>query len=139
MSDREGNEKSPTTNTLRGFDTAAGTWQDVHVENAAPGNFGTLGLTRNGQLEYAVLNRGTGTLVLYRLADGTSYEVPYDDTTYGDSDNGGFPVALTGDGRVLVTDGYVASRSNVLGYGLIDEAAYLAGSREYTKIKMWEE
>lgn len=88
MSDWDGNENSQTTNTLRGFDTAAGTWQDVHVENAAPGNFGTLGLTRNGQLEYAALNRGTGTLVLYRLADGTSYEVHYEDTSYGDSDNG---------------------------------------------------
>ena len=134
MSEWDGNESSPTTNTLRGFDTASGTWQDVHVENAAPGNFGTLGLTRNGQLEYAALNWGTHTLVFYKLADGTTYEVPYDD-----SGNGGFPVALTGDGRVLVTDGYVASRSNVLGYGLIDEDAYLAGSREYTKVKMWEE
>ncbi|WP_455501513.1 hypothetical protein [Gemmiger sp.] len=131
MSAWDGNENSPTTNTLRGFDTAAGTWQDVHAENAAPGNFGTLGLTRGGQLEYAVLNWGTGTLVLYKLADGTTYEVSY-------SDNDGFPVALTEDGRVVVTDGRVANRGNDLGYGLIDENAYLAGSREYTKVKMWE-
>ena len=139
MSQWDGNESSPTTNALRGFDTATGTWQEVHAENAAPGNFGTLGLSRDGQLEYVVLNWGTGTLAFYKLADGTTYEVPYRDTSYGDSSNGGFPIALTGDGRILVTDGKVTNRDKDIGYGLIDLDAYLSGSTDYTPVQMWQD
>ena len=136
MSQWDGNESSPTTNALRGFDTTTGTWQEVHAENAAPGNFGTLGLSRDGQLEYVVLNWGTGTLAFYKLADGTTCEVPYRDTSYGDSSNGGFPIALTGDGRILVTDGKVTNRDKDIGYGLIDLDAYLSGSTDYTPVQM---
>lgn len=136
MSQWDGNESPPITNALRGFDTATGTWQEVHAENAAPGNFGTLGLSRDGQLEYVVLNWGTGTLAFYKLADGTTCEVPYRDTSYGDSSNGGFPIALTGDGRILVTDGKVTNRDKDIGYGLIDLDAYLSGSTDYTPVQM---
>lgn len=136
MSQWDGNESPPITNALRGFDTATGTWQEVHAESAEPGYFGTLGLSRDRQLEYVVLNWGTGTLAFYKLADGTTYEVPYRDTSYGDSSNGGFPIALTGDGRILVTDGKVTNRDKDIGYGLIDLDAYLSGSTDYTPVQM---
>ena len=139
MSQWDGNESPPITNALRGFDIATGTWQEVHAESAAPGYFGPLGLSRDGQLEYVVLNWGTGTLAFYKLADGTTYEVPYRDTSYGDSSNGGFPIALTGDGRILVTDGRVTNRDKDIGYGLIDLDAYLSGSTDYTPVQMWQD
>ena len=139
MSQWDGNESPPITNALRGFDTATGTWQEVHAESAEPGYFGTLGLSRDRQLEYVVLNWGTGTLAFYKLADGTTYEVSYRDTSYGDSSNGGFPIALTGDGRILVTDGTVTNRDKDIGYGLIDLDAYLSGSTDYTPVQMWQD
>ena len=120
MSQWDGNESPPITNALRGFDTATGTWQEVHAESA-------------------VLNCGTGTLAFYKLADGTTYEVPYRDTSYGDSSNGGFPISLTGDGRILVTDGTVTNRDKDIGYGLIDLDAYLSGSTDYTPVQMWQD
>ena len=86
-----------------------------------------------------MLNWGTGTLAFYKLADGTTYEVPYRDTSYGDSSNGGFPIALTGDGRILVTDGKVTNRDKDIGYGLIDLDAYLSGSTDYTPVQMWQD
>ena len=54
--------------------------------------------------------------------------------------NRNFPIALTDDGRILVTDGYI-DRSGVAAsrYALIDLGAYLAGSREYTAVEMWTE
>ncbi len=90
-----------------------------------------------------VLWRGTDTLTLYSIDDGARYEVPYEDASaYGSNASGNvnFPIALTGDGRVLVTDGYVY-RNGVAAsrYALIGLDAYLAGSREYTAVEMWTE
>ena len=49
-------------------------------------------------------------------------------------------LTLTGDGRVLVTDGYVQQDGYpVDAYGLIDLDDYLAGSTDYQPVQMWEE
>lgn len=47
-------------------------------------------------------------------------------------------LALTGDGRVLVTDGYVQRDGYPAdAYGLIDLGAYLSGSTDYQPVQMW--
>ena len=47
-------------------------------------------------------------------------------------------LALTGDGRVLVTDGYVQQDGYPAdAYSLIDLDAYLSGSTDYTPVQMW--
>lgn len=67
-------------------------------------------------------------------------EVPYEEAGSDATGNRNFPIALTDDGRILVTDGYI-DRSGVPAsrYALIDLGAYLAGSREYTAVEMWTE
>ena len=90
-----------------------------------------------------VLWRGKDTLTFYSIDNGARYEVPYVEAQSSGDDatgNKNFPVALTEDGRILVTDGYVY-RNGVAAsrYALIDLGAYLAGSREYTAVEMWTE
>ena len=47
-------------------------------------------------------------------------------------------LALTGDGRVLVTDGYVQRDGYPAdAYSLIDPDAYLSGSTDYTPVTMY--
>lgn len=54
------------------------------------------------------------------------------------AENYGCPIALTGDGRVLVTDGYVQRDGYPAdAYGLIDLGAYLSGSTDYQPVQMW--
>lgn len=54
------------------------------------------------------------------------------------AENYGCPIALTGDGRVLVTDGYVQQDGyQTDAYGLIDLDAYLSGSTDYQPVQMW--
>ena len=49
-------------------------------------------------------------------------------------------LALTGDGRVLVTDGYVQQDGYPAdAYSLIDLDAYLSGSTDYTPVQMWQD
>ena len=49
-------------------------------------------------------------------------------------------LALTGDGRVLVKDGYVPRDSSPAdAYSLIDLDAYLSGSTDYTPVQMWQD
>ena len=79
---------------------------------------------------------------IYNAADGQVYKVPYHDPTldaaYGNAENYGCPIAVTGDGRVLVTDGYVQrDGSPVDAYGLIDLDDYLAGNTDYQPVQMW--
>ena len=83
---------------------------------------------------------GTDTLTLYSIDNGARYEVPYEEAGSDATGNRNFPIALTDDGRILVTDGYI-DRSGVAAsrYALIDLGAYLAGSREYTAVEMWTE
>mgnify|MGYP000341551637 CR=1 FL=1 len=56
------------------------------------------------------------------------------------AENYGCSIALTGDGRVLVTDGYVQQDGYPTdAYGLIDLDAYLFGSTDYTPVQMWQD
>ena len=49
-------------------------------------------------------------------------------------------LGLTGDGRVLVTDGYVQRDGYPTdAYSLIDLDAYLSGSTDYTPVQMWQD
>lgn len=49
-------------------------------------------------------------------------------------------LALTDDGRVLVTDGYVQQDGYPAdAYSLIDLDAYLSGSTDYTPVQMWQD
>lgn len=129
-------------NTLVSYDRTAGTWQEECSAEGKDGEYsGFWPFSLDGQLKLVVLWRGTDTLTLYSIDDGARYEVPYEEARSSGADASGnvnFPVALTGDGRVLVTDGYVY-RNGVAAsrYALIDLGAYLAGSREYTPVEMW--
>ena len=129
-------------NTLVSYDRTAGTWQEECSADAKSGEYsGFWPFLQDGQLRLVVLWRGTDTLTLYSIDNSARYEVPYEEARSSGADASGnvnFPIALTGDGRVLVTDGYVY-RNGVAAsrYALIDLGAYLAGSREYTPVEMW--
>ena len=84
---------------------------------------------QDGRLKLVVLWRGKDTLTLYSIDNGARYEVPYEEAGSDATGNRNFPKALTDDGRILVTDGYI-DRSGVAAsrYALIDLGAYLAGS-----------
>ena len=131
-------------NTLVSYDRTAGTWQEECSADAKNGeNSGFWPFSLDGQLKLVVLWRTKDTLTLYSIDNGARYEVPYEEARSSGADASGnvnFPVALTGDGRVLVTDGYVY-RNGVAAsrYALIGLDAYLAGSREYTAVEMWTE
>ena len=133
-----------TRNTLVSYDRTAGTWQEECSADSKGGEYsGFWPFLQDGRLKLVMLWRGTDTLTLYSIDDGARYEVPYEEASaYGSNASGNvnFPIALTGDGRVLVTDGYVY-RNGVAAsrYALIDLGAYLAGSREYTEVQMWTE
>lgn len=133
-----------TRNTLVSYDRTAGTWQEECSADSKGGEYSNFWpLLQDGQLRLMVLWRGTDTLTLYSIDNGARYEVPYEEAQSSGADatgNKNFPVALTEDGRILVTDGYVY-RSGVAAsrYALIDLGAYLAGSREYTAVEMWTE
>ena len=79
-------------------------------------------------------------VLLTRIVSDARYEVPYEEAGSDATGNRNFPIALTDDGRILVTDGYI-DRGGVAAsrYALIDLDAYLAGSREYTAVEMWTE
>ena len=131
-----------TRNTLVSYDRTAGTWQEECSADSKGGEYsGFWPFSLDGQLRLVVLWRGTDTLTLYSIDNSARYEVPYEEARSSGADASGnvnFPIALTGDGRVLVTDGYVY-RNGVAAsrYALIDLGAYLAGSREYTAVEMW--
>lgn len=128
-------------NTLVSYDRTAGTWQEECSADAKSGEYsGFWPLLQDGQLRLVVLWRGTDTLTLYSIDNGARYEVPYEEAGSDATGNRNFPIALTDDGRILVTDGYI-DRGGVAAsrYALIDLGAYLAGSREYTAVEMWTE
>ena len=133
-----------TRNTLVSYDRTAGTWQEECSAEGKDGEYsGFWPFSLDGQLKLVVLWRGTDTLTLYSIDNGARYEVPYEEARSSGADASGnrnFPIALTGDGRVLVTDGYVY-RNGVAAsrYALIGLDAYLTGSREYTAVEMWTE
>ena len=133
------------TKVLWGYDCSAGTLQELYAEKSTGcmGGYSTpQGFTRSGQLEFLFLQSTSDTLHIYNAADGQVYNVPYHDPTldaaYGNAENYGRPIAVTGDGRVLVTDGYVQRDGYpVDAYGLIDLDDYLAGSTDYQPMQMW--
>ena len=133
------------TKVLWGYDCSAGTLQELYAENSTGcmGGYSTpQGFTRSGQLEFLFLQSTSDTLHIYNAADGQVYKVPYHDPTldaaYGNAENYGRPIALTGDGRVLVTDGYVQRDGYPTdAYSLIDLDDYLAGSTDYQPVQMW--
>ena len=131
-----------TRNTLVSYDRTAGTWQEECSADSKGGEYSNFWpLLQDGQLRLVVLWRGTDTLTLYSIDNGARYEVPYEEARSSGADASGnvnFPIALTDDGRIVVTDGYVY-RNGVAAsrYALIDLGAYLAGSREYTAVEMW--
>ena len=128
-------------NTLVSYDRTAGTWQEECSADSKGGEYSNFWpLLQDGQLRLVVLWRGTDTLTLYSIDNGARYEVPYEEAGSDATGNRNFPIALTDDGRILVTDGYI-DRSGVAAsrYALIDLGAYLAGSREYTAVEMWTE
>ena len=130
-----------TRNTLVSYDRTAGTWQEECSADSKGGEYSNFWpLLQDGQLRLVVLWRGTDTLTLYSIDNGARYEVPYEEAGSDATGNRNFPIALTDDGRILVTDGYI-DRSGVPAsrYALIDLGAYLAGSREYTAVEMWTE
>lgn len=128
-------------NTLVSYDRTAGTWQEECSADAKSGEYsGSWPFLQDGRLKLVVLWRGKDTLTLYSIDNGARYEVPYEEAGSDATGNRNFPIALTDDGRILVTDGYI-DRSGVAAsrYALIDLGAYLAGSREYTAVEMWTE
>lgn len=131
-------------NTLVSYDRTAGIWQEECSADGKDGeSSGFWPFLQDGRLKLVMLWRGTDTLTLYSIDDGARYGVPYEEARSSGADASGnvnFPVALTGDGRILVTDGYVY-RNGVAAsrYALIGLDAYLAGSREYTAVEMWTE
>ena len=136
-------------NTLVSYDRTAGTWQEECSADSKGGEYsnfwpllqdGFWPFSLDGQLKLVVLWRGTDTLTLYSIDNGARYEVPYEEAGSDATGNRNFPIALTDDDRILVTDGYI-DRSGVAAsrYALIDLGAYLAGSREYTAVEMWTE
>lgn len=133
------------TKVLWGYDCSAGTLQELYAENSTGcmGGYSTpQGFTRSGQLEFLFLQSTSDTLHIYNAADGQVYNVPYHDPTldaaYGNAENYGRPIAVTGDGRVLVTDGYVQRDGYPTdAYSLIDLDDYLAGSTDYQPVQMW--
>ena len=131
-------------NTLVSYDRTAGTWQEECSADAKSGEYsGFWPFSLDGRLKLVVLWRGTDTLTLYSIDNSARYEVPYEEARSSGADASGnvnFPVALTDDGRILVTDGYVY-RNGVAAsrYALIGLDAYLTGSREYTAVEMWTE
>ena len=130
-----------TRNTLVSYDRTAGTWQEECSADSKGGEYSNFWpLLQDGQLRLVVLWRGTDTLTLYSIDNGARYEVPYEEAGSDATGNRNFPIALTDDGRILVTDGYI-DRSGMAAsrYALIDLGAYLAGSREYTAVEMWTE
>lgn len=136
-----------TATVLLGYDLASGTWQEPYAEEATDcvGGFSSpRAFSIDGQLELVFLQSTPDTLHIYKIADGKMYNVPYHDPmvneAYGTEENYGRPVAMTGDGQMLVTDGYVYQYVYPSdAYGLIDLDEYLAGSREYRKVQMWTE
>ena len=131
-----------TDNTLLTYDLASGTWQELCTLTDKQGSW-CPGFSKNGQLEYVLLWQSADTLTLYNLADGTTYDVPYQVPAggqYGTGKNYGWPLDLTGDGRILVTDGYARQGGYATdGYALVDVDDYLAGSTDYQPVQMWEE
>ena len=130
-----------TRNTLVSYDRTAGTWQEECSADSKGGEYSNFWpLLQDGQLKLVVLWRGKDALTLYSIDNGARYEVPYEEAGSDATGNRNFPIALTDDGRILVTDGYI-DRSGVAAsrYALIDLGAYLAGSREYTAVEMWTE
>ena len=128
-------------NTLVSYDRTAGTWQEECSADAQNGeDSGFWPFLQDGRLKLVVLWRGKDTLTLYSIDNGARYEVPYEEAGSDATGNRNFPIALTDDGRILVTDGYI-DRNGVAAsrYALIDLDAYLAGSREYTAVEMWTE
>lgn len=130
-----------TRNTLVSYDRTAGTWQEECSADSKGGEYSNFWpFLQDGRLKLVVLWRGKDTLTLYSIDNGARYEVPYEEAGSDATGNRNFPIALTDDGRILVTDGYI-DRSGVAAsrYALIDLGAYLAGSREYTAVEMWTE
>lgn len=128
-------------NTLVSYDRTAGIWQEECSADAQNGeDSGFWPFLQDGRLKLVVLWRGKDTLTLYSIDNGARYEVPYEEAGSDATGNRNFPIALTDDGRILVTDGYI-DRGGVAAsrYALLDLGAYLAGSREYTAVEMWTE
>ena len=130
---------------LLGYDLTTGTMQELYAEASSDWVGGTgspKSFSRGGQLELVFLQSTPDALHIYNIADGQMYNVPCHDPTlnaaYGIEENYGRPIAVTGDGRVLVIDGY-AQRGGytVDAYGLIDLDDYLAGSTDYQPVQMW--
>ena len=130
---------------LLGYDLTTGAMQELYAEASSDWVGGTgspKSFSRGGQLELVFLQSTPDALHIYNAADGQVYNVPYHDPTldaaYGNAENYGRPIAVTGDGRVLVTDGYVQRDGYpVDAYGLIDLDDYLAGSTDYQPVQMW--
>ena len=132
---------------LLGYDLTTGTMQELYAEASSDWVGGTgspKSFSRGGQLELVFLQSTPDALHIYNAADGQVYNVPYHDPTlnaaYGTGENYGCPIAMTGDGRMLVTDGYTQYPDYDYptdAYGLIDLDDYLAGSTDYTPIQMW--
>lgn len=132
---------------LLGYDLTMGTMQELYAEASSDWVGGTgspKSFSRGGQLELVFLQSTPDALHIYNAADGQVYNVPYHDPTlnaaYGTGENYGCPIAMTGDGRMLVTDGYTQYPDYDYptdAYGLIDLDDYLAGSTDYQPVQMW--
>lgn len=130
---------------LLGYDLTTGTMQELYAEASSDWVGGTgspKSFSRGGQLELVFLQSTPDALHIYNAADGQVYNVPYHDpalnAAYGTGENYGCPIAVTGDGRVLVTDGYCQRNGHTVdAYGLIDLDDYLAGRTDYTPVQMW--
>jgi len=104
-------------NTLVSYDRTAGTWQEECSADAKSGEYsGFWPFSLDGQLKLVVLWRGTDTLTLYSIDNGARYEVPYEEAGSDATGNRNFPIALTDDGRILVTDGYIDRSGDLLGW-----------------------
>ena len=130
---------------LLGYDLTTGTMQELYAEEATDcvGAFNSpKSFSRGGQLELVFLQSTPDALHIYNIADGQMYNVPCHDPTlnaaYGIEENYGRPIAVTGDGRVLVIDGYCQRNGHTVdAYSLIDLDDYLAGSTDYQPVQMW--
>ena len=91
-----------------------------------------------GKLQWIIHSNGDSAEI-HDLNDGQTYYPAYKRET-SDNANTGFPQVLLPNGQVMVLYGSVdgSSLEDKCAYAIIDRAAYLAGSTDYTPVEMYK-
>ncbi len=102
--------------------------------------YGSLQTLEDEQGELQWINHSDGSsMEIHDLNDGQTYYPAYKRET-SDNANTGFPQVLLPNGQVMVLYGSVdgSSLEDKCAYAIIDRAAYLAGSTDYTPVEMYK-